>query len=50
MRQKRTTTKTMRRAAELRRNLTPAGLKLWAYLRAHWLEGVGFRRGHAIGP
>ena len=40
----------MRRAAELRRNLTPAESKLWAYLRAHRLEGIGFRRQHAVGP
>ncbi len=49
MRQKRTTSETMRRAAELRRNLTPAESKLWAFLRAHRLEGTGFRRQHTIG-
>jgi very-short-patch-repair endonuclease len=39
----------MRRAAELRRNPTEAEAKLWKLLRAHQLDGVGFRRQHAIG-
>lgn len=50
MRLKQSNPKTMHRAGELRRNQTPAEAKLWAYLRAHRLEGVGFRRQHAIGP
>jgi len=40
--------KTMHRAGELRRNLTPAERKLWAALRNDQL-GVSFRRQHAIG-
>ena len=39
----------MHRAGELRRELTPAELKLWAYLRGNKLNGVNFRRQHAIG-
>lgn len=50
MKPRRSDPKTMQRAAELRHNLTPAERKLWAYLRAHRLVGVGFRRQHAIGP
>lgn len=49
MTERRSTPKTMRRAGELRLNLTPAERKLWGYLRAHRLGGVGFRRQHAIG-
>jgi very-short-patch-repair endonuclease len=49
MSERRSTPKTMRHAAELRLNLTPAERKLWGYLRAHRLGGVGFRRQHAIG-
>jgi len=33
----------------LRKNLTPAERKLWAYLRGKKLEGISFRRQHAIG-
>ncbi len=40
----------MQRAAELRKESTPAEAKLWAYLRAHRADGIGFRRQHAIGP
>jgi very-short-patch-repair endonuclease len=36
-------------AVELRRELTPAESRLWAYLRNDQL-GVNFRRQHAIGP
>ncbi|MCB0119709.1 MAG: endonuclease domain-containing protein [Anaerolineales bacterium] len=36
------------RAIELRKELTPAEAKLWAYLRNDQL-GVSFRRQHAIG-
>ena len=49
MSEKRSTPKIMNRAGELRKNLTPAERKLWRYLRAHRLGGVGFRRQHAIG-
>ncbi len=40
--------KTRTRAIELRKELTPAERKLWAYLRGDKL-GVNFRRQHAIG-
>ena len=46
---KRSNPKTMHRAGELRRELTPAERKLWAYLRGNKLNGVNFRRQHAIG-
>ena len=39
----------MNRAGELRRNLTPAEQRLWAVLRNQQIEGVRFRRQHAIG-
>ena len=37
------------RACELGQELTPAEGKLWAYLRGNKLNGVNFRRQHAIG-
>ena len=37
------------RAAELRHHPTPAEARLWSRLRAHQLNGIGFRRQHAIG-
>ena len=46
---KHTTPKMMRRAAELRSNQTEAEAKLWAYLRAHRVNGIHFRRQYAIG-
>ena len=49
MKHKRTTPKIFTRAQELRHNQTKAETKLWAYLRSHRLDGVGFRRQHAIG-
>lgn len=49
MRENRSTPKMMRCAAELRRAPTPAESNRWACLRAHNLEGFGFRRQHAIG-
>ncbi len=36
-------------AHTLRKELTPAERKLWAYLRGNKLLGVSFRRQHAIG-
>src|SRR5688572_19233339 len=33
----------------LRKDLTPAEVRLWAYLRRDKLNGVSFRRQHAIG-
>lgn len=49
MRPNRSDPKSLHRAAELRRALTPAEAKLWAELRGHQLRGIGFRRQHAIG-
>ena len=37
------------RARELRKNQTPAENQLWARLRNHQLNGLGFRRQHAVG-
>ncbi len=39
----------MRRAGELRHEQTEAEAKLWSRLRAHRLDGIHFRRQHAIG-
>ena len=36
-------------ARDLRKELTPAERKLWAYLRGCKINGVYFRRQHAIG-
>jgi len=44
----RSNSKTMRRAINLRKNMTPAERKLWAYLERSQL-GFRFRRQHAIG-
>ena len=46
---KRTTPKGYERARALRKELTPAERKLWAYLRGNKLDGVNFRRQHALG-
>ena len=46
---KRTTPKIFKRAKELRRDMTPAELKLHTHLRAHRMGGVHFRPQHAIG-
>ncbi len=46
---KRSNPKTMRRAGELRKELTPAEKKLWSYLRGDKMNGVSFRRQHAVG-
>ena len=46
---KRTTPQIFGRAKQLHRNMSPAEAKLWAYLRAHRLNGVHFRNQHAIG-
>src|SRR5438093_1233210 len=45
---KRTTPKVFRQAKELRREMTPIEVKLWARLRAHRMKGVHFRPQHAI--
>jgi very-short-patch-repair endonuclease len=47
---KRSTPKIIHRAAELRKDQTPAEAKLWAYLRLHRTREAQFRRQHAIGP
>ena len=47
---RRTTPEIFYRAKELRRNQTEAEARLWARLRAHRMDGAGFRRQHAIGP
>ena len=39
----------MHKAGELRKELTPAERKLWVYLRDNKVNGVNFRRQHAIG-
>jgi very-short-patch-repair endonuclease len=45
---KRSNPKTMHRAGELRRELTPAERKLWEYLRGNKLNGVNFRSTPAL--
>ncbi len=37
------------RARELRKEMTPAEMKLWQALRGNQLDGLYFRRQHAIG-
>ncbi len=49
MKHKRTTPKVFAHAKELRREMTPTEIKLWARLRAHRMKGVHFRPQHAIG-
>ena len=39
----------MHLAGEFRKEPTPAEQKLWSYLRGNHLNGVKFRRQHAIG-
>jgi very-short-patch-repair endonuclease len=46
---KRSDPKTMQRAGQLRKEPTSAETKLWAYLRGNKLNGVNFRRQHALG-
>ena len=46
---KRATPKGYERAHQLRKEPTPPESKLWAYLRGNKLNGVSFRRQHAIG-
>ena len=46
---KRSTPNILRRAAELRKQTTPAEKKLWASLRLMREDGIHFRRQHAIG-
>ena len=37
-------------ARDLRQRMTPAEKATWALLRDHRLDGVKFRRQHAVGP
>ena len=46
---KRSTPKNYHRAIQLRKEPTNAEAKLWAFLRGNKLDGVNFRRQHAIG-
>ena len=48
-RPQRSTPKIRRRAVELRKEPTPAEARLWAHLRGDKLNGINFRRQHAIG-
>jgi len=48
-RPKRSNPKTKHQAIKLRKESTPAEIKLWTYLRGNKLNGVNFRRQHAIG-
>ncbi len=47
---RRTTPVGYQHARTLRKRQTPAEVRLWAYLREGRLQGVAFRRQHAIGP
>jgi len=46
---RRSTPQGYKKARLLRKEPTPAERKLWAYLRGNKLNGVNFRRPHAIG-
>jgi very-short-patch-repair endonuclease len=46
---KRTTPKGYQGARKLHQEPTPAEMKLWAHLRGNKLNGVNFRRQHALG-
>jgi very-short-patch-repair endonuclease len=50
MRPRRSTPKILHRAGELRKEQTPAEVKMWAYLRTLREDGIHFRRQHAVGP
>ena len=45
-----TALRTVERARELRRRLTPPEARLWRRLRGRQLRGLKFRRQHPIGP
>jgi len=49
MTHRRTSPQVFTNAYELRHNLTPEEQKLWALLRKHGMNGIHFRRQHAIG-
>jgi very-short-patch-repair endonuclease len=44
-----TSTKIQQHAQQLRREMTPAEKKLWARLRLKQLDGLHFRKQHAVG-
>jgi very-short-patch-repair endonuclease len=46
---KRTIAKGYERAHQLRKEMTPAERKLWAYLRTNKINGIKFQRQHAVG-
>ena len=46
---KRANPKSYERARQLRKRLTPPERKLWSVLRGNKIDGVNFRRQHAIG-
>jgi very-short-patch-repair endonuclease len=50
MTHRRTNPQVFSHSYELRHNQTEAEGKLWVLLRSHRLNGVHFRRQHAIGP
>jgi very-short-patch-repair endonuclease len=50
MTHRRTSSSVFHMAQKLRKEVTPAEIKLWAFLRNLRKEGVHFRRQHAIGP
>lgn len=50
MRPKRSTPEMEHRAGELRKEMTLAERRLWAFLCNRQLGGIKFRRQHAIGP
>ncbi len=45
----RSTPKNLHLAGSLRHQQTPAETRLWAHLRSHRVDGIHFRRQHAIG-
>jgi very-short-patch-repair endonuclease len=47
---RRSTPNIMKRAGELRKEPSPAEVKLWTFLRTQREDGIHFRRQHAIGP
>jgi very-short-patch-repair endonuclease len=46
---RRTTPTGYKLARKLRKEPTPAERKLWSYLRGNKLNGINFRRQHAVG-
>ncbi len=50
MSHRRTRIHTFKNSSQLRHNQTATEARLWQVLRAHRLNGILFRRQHAIGP